>query len=190
MKTFALFAGLLLGFGASAQTTQTVPINGTASIQIPPPVPGPVGTARRECDGACRGIWTCRTHRSDGRSGRRRHSGCQWREWRQRRQWNVAQRLLGGHCPGGYPELRHGSGNRCSGSAARAPACGAAPASSTATMACPAGTTGSWTQTTTYASAAAPTCWTPVASPTAAPAGACTASCHYTSTAAAGDRAC
>lgn len=55
-------------------------------------------------------------------------------------------------------------------------ACGAAPASTVATIACPSGTTGSWTQTTTYASAAAPVCWTPVLTPTSAPAGACTAS--------------
>ncbi len=37
-----------------------------------------------------------------------------------------------------------------------------------------AGTTGSWVQTTTYAAAPAPACWTPVVAPTSAPAGACT----------------
>lgn len=54
-------------------------------------------------------------------------------------------------------------------------ACGAAPASTVATIACPAGTTGSWKQTTNYVSTAAPTCWSPLLSPVAAPAGSCTA---------------
>jgi Cellulase (glycosyl hydrolase family 5) len=53
--------------------------------------------------------------------------------------------------------------------------CGVAPVSTTATIACPAGFTGSWTQTTTYASAAYPTCWTPVLVPAGAPAGTCVA---------------
>lgn len=53
------------------------------------------------------------------------------------------------------------------------PVCGAAPLSSSATIACPAGTTGSWKQTTTYTASPAPTCWTPVLTPTAAPAGSC-----------------
>lgn len=54
------------------------------------------------------------------------------------------------------------------------PTCGASPAASSATVACPTGTTGSWKQATSYTAAAYPTCWTPVVSPTSAPAGACT----------------
>jgi hypothetical protein len=50
------------------------------------------------------------------------------------------------------------------------------PAAETQTVACPAGTTGSWTQTRTYSAAAFPTCWTAGAwTPTSAPAGACVA---------------
>jgi hypothetical protein len=48
------------------------------------------------------------------------------------------------------------------------------PATTTATVACPTGDTGSWTQTTSYAAAAYPTCWTPIKAPTGPPAGACT----------------
>ncbi len=49
------------------------------------------------------------------------------------------------------------------------------PAAETQTMACPSGTTGSWTQTRTYTAAAYPTCWTAGAwAPASAPAGACT----------------
>lgn len=51
--------------------------------------------------------------------------------------------------------------------------CGALPAPETQTVQCPAGFTGSWTQTRTYASAAYPTCsvagaWTPGSAPTGA----------------------
>ena len=52
--------------------------------------------------------------------------------------------------------------------------CGVAPATTTQTMSCPTGFTGSWVQTTTWASAAAPTCWTAVLTPPSAPSGACT----------------
>lgn len=53
--------------------------------------------------------------------------------------------------------------------------CAAAPATATQTVACPTGTTGTWTQTHGWTSAAYPTCWTANAwSPTSAPAGACT----------------
>lgn len=54
--------------------------------------------------------------------------------------------------------------------------CPAKPADETRTATCPAGTTGSWTQTQTYSSAPAPACW--VASghlPIAPPAGSCVA---------------
>lgn len=52
--------------------------------------------------------------------------------------------------------------------------CPAKPADQTRAGTCPAGTTGTWTQTQTYASAAAPTCWTPSGYlPTSPPAGAC-----------------
>lgn len=47
------------------------------------------------------------------------------------------------------------------------------PASTTATIACPTGQTGSWTQTTSYTAAAYPACWTPLVAPTSAPAGSC-----------------
>jgi hypothetical protein len=50
------------------------------------------------------------------------------------------------------------------------------PAAETQTVACPAGTTGSWTQTRTYSAAAFPACWTASAwTPTSAPAGSCVA---------------
>jgi mannan endo-1,4-beta-mannosidase len=49
---------------------------------------------------------------------------------------------------------------------------GQPPPPTTQTMTCPAGTTGSWVQTTTYVSAPAPKCWSAVLS--AMPAGACT----------------
>lgn len=56
-----------------------------------------------------------------------------------------------------------------------APACPAQPAEETQTVACPAGTVGSWTQTRTYGSVPAPTCWEPgLWAPAAPPAGACT----------------
>ena len=56
------------------------------------------------------------------------------------------------------------------------PACPPQPASETQTVACPAGTTGSWTQTRSYTSAPAPTCWVAGAwTPTSAPDGSCTA---------------
>lgn len=58
--------------------------------------------------------------------------------------------------------------------AATPPTCGAAPTTTTATIACPAGYTGSWQQTTSYQSTNAPACWTAVLNPTSAPAGACT----------------
>lgn len=48
------------------------------------------------------------------------------------------------------------------------------PAPQTQTVACPVGTTGSWTQTNAYVAAPAPTCWVPSAwLPATAPAGAC-----------------
>lgn len=54
------------------------------------------------------------------------------------------------------------------------PPCPAKPADETQTVACPAGTTGTWVQTRTYASAPAPTCWTAGAwTPATAPASAC-----------------
>lgn len=54
------------------------------------------------------------------------------------------------------------------------PPCPAKPADETRTQQCPAGTTGSWTQTRTYASAPQPACWTAGEwLPAAAPAGAC-----------------
>lgn len=53
------------------------------------------------------------------------------------------------------------------------PACGAAPASTTAQVACPAGTTGTWPQTTNYQSTAAPQCWSPVLNPLTPPGGYC-----------------
>jgi hypothetical protein len=61
--------------------------------------------------------------------------------------------------------------------AAPPPTCTAPqPATETRTAACPAGTTGSWTQTRSYVSAPYPTCWTATAwLPTAPPAGACVA---------------
>lgn len=56
------------------------------------------------------------------------------------------------------------------------PVCPPQPASESQTVPCPAGTTGSWTQTRSYTSAPAPTCWTAGAwSPTSAPAGVCVA---------------
>ncbi len=49
------------------------------------------------------------------------------------------------------------------------------PAAETQPVACPAGSTGSWTQTRTYSAAPYPTCWAAGAwTPTTAPAGACT----------------
>jgi hypothetical protein len=52
--------------------------------------------------------------------------------------------------------------------------CGAAPATATQTVACPAGTTGTWTQTHGWTAAAYPTCWTANAwTPTSPPAGSC-----------------
>lgn len=54
------------------------------------------------------------------------------------------------------------------------PVCGAAPVSTSSPIACPSGTTGSWKQTTTYAQAPYPTCWSASVSPSSAPAGACT----------------
>lgn len=44
MKIFALLATLVC-MGAIAQTTQTVPFTGTATVQIPAAVPGPAGAA-------------------------------------------------------------------------------------------------------------------------------------------------
>jgi hypothetical protein len=55
-----------------------------------------------------------------------------------------------------------------------APVCPPQPPSTTTTQACPAGTTGSWQQTTTFNSAPAPVCWLPSISPLGPPAGACT----------------
>lgn len=56
------------------------------------------------------------------------------------------------------------------------PTCPAKPADQTQPGVCPAGTTGSWTQTLTHTSAAAPTCWVAGAwSPSSPPAGACVA---------------
>jgi len=53
--------------------------------------------------------------------------------------------------------------------------CGAAPATATQTVACPAGTTGSWTQTHGWTAAPYPTCWTANSwTPTSPPAGSCT----------------
>lgn len=56
------------------------------------------------------------------------------------------------------------------------PVCGAQPAAVSQTAQCPAGFTGSWTQTAAYSAAPAPTCWVqgPFA-PSSPPAGACTA---------------
>jgi hypothetical protein len=54
------------------------------------------------------------------------------------------------------------------------PACGPQPPSTTTQQACPAGTTGTWQQTTTYTAAPAPTCWVPTLTPASAPTGACT----------------
>ncbi len=54
------------------------------------------------------------------------------------------------------------------------PACGDQPATETRTQQCPSGATGTWLQSRTFASAPAPTCWTPGEwSPAAAPDGAC-----------------
>jgi hypothetical protein len=54
------------------------------------------------------------------------------------------------------------------------PACPAKPANETRPGACPAGATGTWTQTLTYTSAASPICWTAGAwAPSSPPAGAC-----------------
>jgi hypothetical protein len=56
------------------------------------------------------------------------------------------------------------------------PTCPPKPADQQQTAQCPTGTTGSWTQTQTYASAPPPTCWTPSGFlPTDPPAGACVA---------------
>jgi hypothetical protein len=56
------------------------------------------------------------------------------------------------------------------------PTCPAKPADETRAGACPAGTTGSWTQTLTYSSAASPICWTAGAwTPSSPPTGACVA---------------
>jgi hypothetical protein len=53
-------------------------------------------------------------------------------------------------------------------------ACGVAPSTASQTVACPTGTTGSWTQTHGWVAAAYPTCWTAAPwTPTTAPAGAC-----------------
>ncbi len=53
--------------------------------------------------------------------------------------------------------------------------CGAAPATATQSVACPAGTTGTWTQSHGWSPVAYPTCWTANAwTPTSAPAGSCT----------------
>lgn len=55
------------------------------------------------------------------------------------------------------------------------PACGEQPAPETRTQQCPSGTTGTWLQSRTFASAPAPTCWTPGEwFPATAPDGACT----------------
>lgn len=55
------------------------------------------------------------------------------------------------------------------------PTCDAAPANITKTIACPTGTTGSWTQTQGWIAAAYPVCWTAGApTPASAPTGACT----------------
>lgn len=63
------------------------------------------------------------------------------------------------------------------------PTCGAAPATATQSAACPTGTTGTWTQTHGWTSAAYPTCWTANAwSPTSAPTGACTTAATTTPT--------
>jgi len=57
-----------------------------------------------------------------------------------------------------------------------APVCPAKPADETQTAQCPAGSTGSWSQTRTYSSVAAPACWTAGEwIPATAPAGACVA---------------
>jgi len=54
--------------------------------------------------------------------------------------------------------------------------CGSRPADESRTQTCPAGTTGTWTQSRTYASAAYPTCWTAGAwSPSSPPSGYCPA---------------
>lgn len=54
------------------------------------------------------------------------------------------------------------------------PACPAQPADESRPGTCPAGSTGTWTQTLTYSSAPAPTCWVAGAwTPATAPAGAC-----------------
>lgn len=54
------------------------------------------------------------------------------------------------------------------------PTCGAQPAALVRTATCPAGTTGTWVQTSTYASAPSPTCWTAGPwLPATAPAGTC-----------------
>lgn len=53
--------------------------------------------------------------------------------------------------------------------------CGARPADESRTQSCPSGTTGTWTQTRTYTSAAYPTCWTAGSwTPGSAPSGYCT----------------
>lgn len=55
------------------------------------------------------------------------------------------------------------------------PPCPAKPADETRTQTCPAGTTGSWSQTRSYDSAPSPACWVAGAwAPASAPAGACT----------------
>lgn len=54
------------------------------------------------------------------------------------------------------------------------PVCGPSPPTTVTTQACPAGTTGTWQQTTTYTAAPAPLCWVPALTPAAAPPGACT----------------
>ncbi len=54
--------------------------------------------------------------------------------------------------------------------------CAAAPATATQTVACPSGTTGTWTQTHGWTSASYPTCWTANAwTPTSPPTGSCQA---------------
>lgn len=133
----------LLCASAAAQT-QTVPISGTVTVQIPAPVAGPPGPAGAPGVPGAIG--------APGPAGTSPSAA------------SVAAALAA--TPSFVAAVAAAVGTPPS-------TCGSAPASTTATISCPTGFTGSWTQTTSYTSTAAPACWTPTLSPSSAPATAC-----------------
>jgi endoglucanase len=175
-KLVSLLMAAVFATAISAQTVQTVPIQGTVTVSIPAPIPGATGpqgvAGANGNDGATGAVGP---QGPTGQAGATGTTGA-----------------VGATGPIGPQGISGTSPSVASVEAALAadptfvaavaaavgtttPACSAQPASTTKTMSCPSGFTGSWVQTTSYVSAASPACWTAVVSPTSVPSGSCTA---------------